>query len=306
MTEGTFWMTEGFVLDDAENLITTSYVDLRDVTNRSRIRQLVKGCRRKHALEDSETILISPVARFRDEGENLIRNVQEGLAKEETRTVMPLTPSQAFEESRQADLNEAQELLGSGFTLRRTVTHENVRGSSNTVAFGREWWIYSTAIAPDSDEERAALWGTLDPAYDHESVIGQPAKFAEALGRMVAEQLGPQSKDGWIRGTVRGVEAVKTSHPTQWVIHGPVVYNDRLYATLTQESDEVAQVAGFLVTKRRIPQGNARIPIRDSPGRSGQRQGVVKHFGDDAGRSAANCRGSCPYGAAGVRFEGRY
>ena len=176
----THWLSEGFVLDDAGNLIGTSYVDLRDTANRRPVRHLIKGCKRVHALEDSETILISPVARFRDEGENLIRDAQEGLAKEETRTVMPLTAEQAFEERRLLDLSEANELLGSGFSLRTSGSHENVERSSGSLAYGSEWWIYSTAIAPESEEEWAALRATLDPAYDHESVIGQPAKFAEA------------------------------------------------------------------------------------------------------------------------------
>lgn len=50
------WINEGFVLDDAGDLVTTSYVDLRAPANRTAIQTLVKGCRREHALEDAETI----------------------------------------------------------------------------------------------------------------------------------------------------------------------------------------------------------------------------------------------------------
>lgn len=245
----THWLSEGFVLDDAGNLIGTSYVDLRDDADRQPIGHLIKFCKREHALEDSETILISPVARFRDEGENLIRDAQEGLAHNETRTIKPLTPEQAFAERRSSDLSEANDLLGSSFSLRTRVRHENVERSSGSLAYGREWWICSTSIAPENDAERAALRATLDPAYDHESLIGQPAKFAEALGRMVAEQLGPQSKDGWMRGSVGGVEGEKTYRPTQWVLHGPVVYSDQLFDTLTPHSDEAAWIAALLFTK---------------------------------------------------------
>lgn len=243
------WSAEGFVLDDACNLIGMSYVDLRDGTGRTPIRNLIKACKREHALEDSETILISPVARFRNEGKNLIRDPQEGRASVESRTVKPLTAEQEFQESRLSDLSEASELLDSGFSLRTSASHENVERSSDSLAYGGEWWIYSTAIAPETEEEWAALRATLDPAYDHESVIGQPAKFAEALGRMVAEQLGAQGKDGWFRSGLEGVEGDKTFRPTQWVLHGPMVYSDRLYETLAGESDEAARIAAMLFTK---------------------------------------------------------
>ena len=243
------WLSEGFVLDDAGNLIGTSYVDLRDSASRRPVSHLIKAGRRVHALEDSETVQISPVACFREAGENLIRDAQEGLASEETRTVKPLTAEQQFEDRRLSDLSEANELLGSSVRLRVSASHENVEKSSGNIAYGREWWIYSTAIAPESEEQWAAFRQTLDPAYDHESVIGQPAKFAEALGRMVAEQLGPQGKDGWLRTSLDGAEGRKILRPTQWVLHGPMVYSDRVYESLARESDEAARIAAMLFTK---------------------------------------------------------
>ena len=60
------------------------------------------------------------------------------------------------------------------------------------------------------------------------SEIGQPAKFAEALARMVTEQIGPLGKEAWSTGTSDGAAGVRTKHKSQWVIHGPVVYTDRL------------------------------------------------------------------------------
>ena len=60
------WIIEGLVMDEAGNLITTSYVDLRAPENRTTIRTLVKGCRREHALEETEAIRVSPLERFRE------------------------------------------------------------------------------------------------------------------------------------------------------------------------------------------------------------------------------------------------
>ena len=243
------WINEGFVLDEAGNLIMTSYVDLRALGNRTAIQTLVKGCRREHALEDAETILVSPVKRFREEGENLIRDDQEGLATEKTEAVKPETPDEAFRRRRVEDVNEAIELLDSCVRITRRETSRSVERSSKDLAFGKEWWIFSTAITPETEEEWAAWRATLDPAYDHESEIGQPAKFAEALGRMVTEQLGPQSKDGWMQGSIGDREGTQTKHPTQWIVHGPVVYADRLYDALMQDVDEATRIAALIFTK---------------------------------------------------------
>ena len=90
---------------------------------------------------------------------------------------------------------------------------------------------------------------TLPEEYDHISEIGQPAKFAQALAHMVAEQIGPQGKDGSMRGTTEGAEGPLTKHKLQWVMHGPVVYTDQVYDTLTRDFDERTRVAAFIFTK---------------------------------------------------------
>ena len=243
------WTNEGWVLDDAGNLVMTSYVDLRAPASRTTIETLVKGCRRQHALEDTERILVSPVQRFRDEGESLIRDEQEGLATEKTETVKPETREEAFRRQRAADLTEAMELLDSGVRMTSRATNRRVSTSSKRLTFGKEWWIFSTAIKPETEEEWEALRAALDPAYDHESEIGQPATFAEALGRMVTEQLGPQSGDNWKQGSIGKGKTVRTKHPSQWILHGPVVYADRLYDMLTRDGDEATRLAASIFTK---------------------------------------------------------
>lgn len=243
------WISEGFVLDEAGNLIATTYVDLRPPGSRAAIRTLVKGCRREHALENTGSILVSPLERFRKEGENLIRDEQEGLATERTETVKPETPEEVFGRRRVADANQAIEVLDSGVRLTLRQTSRSVEGSSRHFSYGKEWWIFSTALTPETEEEWTEWRASLDPAYDHEWVIGQPAKFAEALGRMVTEQLGPHGKDGWMRGSFGEGEGVRTNHPTQWILHGPVVYADQLYGKLMAEEDETTRMLAAIFTK---------------------------------------------------------
>ena len=50
---------ERFVLADTGNMLTTTFIDLREDGKRTAIPGLVRGCRQEHALEDRETILIS-------------------------------------------------------------------------------------------------------------------------------------------------------------------------------------------------------------------------------------------------------
>ena len=242
------WINEGFVLDDAGNMLTTSYIDLRDEGERTVIRSLVKGCRREHALEDGETVLISKPERFREYGVALIRDDQEGFAREEFVTLEAETPEEAAKRRAIADVNDAVQLVGSTIKSVHRVEHSRRKTQSESYSYGKDWWIFCTSIRPD--EAGWDAWrATLDEDYDHASEIGQPAKFAEALARMVTEQIGPLGKDAWSTGTINGKAGARTKHKNQWVIHGPVVYTDRLYESIVDEEDEVRRMAACSFAK---------------------------------------------------------
>ena len=243
------WINEGFVLDDAGNMIMTSYIDLREKDKRTPILSLVKGCRREHAIEDTKTLLISNPARFREYGEALILDEQEGLAKEELVTISAETPAEAAERRAIADTNDALQLLNPKTTIVRRIERSGEKTQRKSITFGKDWWIYCTSIRPD-DGEWDDWKATLDEDYDHVSEIGQPAKFAHALARMVTEQIGPLGSDASLTGTSDGEIGARTKHKHQWVIHGPVVYTDRLYDILDAEDDEIRRMALSLFAKR--------------------------------------------------------
>ena len=242
------WINEGFVLDDAGNMLTTSYIDLRDEAKRTVIRSLVKGCRREHALEDGETLLISKPQRFREYGVALIRDEQEGFAREEHVAVEAETPQEAVKRRATADVNDALQLVGSAMKPVHRVEHSRRKTRTESFSYGKDWWVFCASIRPD-EAERDAWRASLDEDYDHVSEIGQPAKFAQALARMVTEQIGPRGKDAWLTGTSGGDAGARTKHRNQWVIHGPVLYTDRLYDMLTREGDEVRRMATCLFAK---------------------------------------------------------
>ena len=242
------WVHEGFALDDAGNLLTTIYIDLRDKEERSAIRGLVKGCKREHALEDGKTLLISKPARFREYGVALIRDEQEGFAREEVVTLEAETPEEAARRRATADLNDALELVGSTTKSVHRVEHSRRKSQRESFSYGKDWWIFCASIRPEDggwDTWRA----TLDEDYDHVSEIGRPAKFAQALARMVTEQIGPHGDQAQLTGTSEGRAGARTKHRSQWVIHGPVVYTDRLHETIVGEEDEVRRLAACLFAK---------------------------------------------------------
>ena len=242
------WINEGFVLDDAGNMLTTSYIDLRGSEERTVIRSLVKGCKREHALEDGKTLLISKPERFREYGVGLIRDDQEGFAREERARLEGETPEEAAKLRATADLNDALQLVGSTMQSVHRVEYNRRKIQRESFSYGKDWWIFCASIAPD-DTDRDAWMATLDEEYDHVSRIGQPAKFAEALARMVTEQIGPLGKDAWLIGTSHGEAGARTKHKSQWVIHGPVVYTDQLYEMIAGEEDEVRRMAACLFAK---------------------------------------------------------
>ena len=242
------WVHEGFALDDAGNLLTTIYIDLRDKDERSAIRGLVKGCKREHALEGGKTLLISKPERFREYGVALIRDEQEGFAREELVTLEAETPEEAARRRATADLNDALELVGSSTKSVHRVEHSRRKSQCESFSYGKDWWIFCASIRPhDGDWE--AWRATLDEDYDHVSEIGQPGKFAQALARMVTEQIGPRGEEARLTGTSEGDSGARTKHRSQWVIHGPVVYTDRLYETIVGQEDEVRRMAACLFAK---------------------------------------------------------
>ena len=132
------WINEGFVLDGAGNMLMTSYIDLRDQEERTVIRSLVKGCKRGHALEDGETVLISKPERFREYGVALIRDEQEGFAREETVTLEPETPEEAATRHATSDLNDALQLVGSGIKPVHRVEYNKRKTQSESFSYGKD------------------------------------------------------------------------------------------------------------------------------------------------------------------------
>ena len=233
-----FLMNEGFTIDDAGSMIFSVYVDLRDAVDRIPITSLVKACEKQFAIENHKKIRISKPSRFREFGENLIRDVGEGYSSHNVFSTERVNDPEELAKARLLDeeRNRASKLVGSMVnTNTKSVTSREEL--SRSLTFGNNCWIFCASIQAASSEEMDRWWKTMPDEYDHITNICRPRGFASALSSMVAEQLGPQGKEDEMKHTFDGELTLKTWHKTQMLIHGPVIYVKDPYMTIANASD---------------------------------------------------------------------
>ena len=240
------WTNEGFVLDDAGNVLTTSYIDLRDEAERTVIRSLVRGCRREHALEDGETLLISKPERFREYGVALIRDKQEGFAREEHVAVQAETPQEAANRRATTDLNDALQLVGSAMKPVHRVKHSRRKTRTESLTYGKDWWVFCASIRPDEaewDAWRASLDDDPCRRSGSREVCPSAGENGDRAGRSARNRcMVNRDKRRGGGGANEAQEPVGHS----WAGR---LHLDRLYDMLTGEEDEVRRMAACLFAK---------------------------------------------------------
>ena len=209
---------DGMVATDGGHVILTQYVDfgVEKLTRRPSV--LLKAIQAQYGIEHAADFQLSAPWRFRDFGETLIRDDQEGYARRETRTeTAPRPPGESHREQERAlRLLGEENVTISGTGRKASATNTESR------TFGRSSWIYCTSVAP-GEEQRSAWRSSLPLKYDHESTIRQPRRFALALGEMFADQHGPRGN----RNDLKHGTVIRSFHESQVVFHGPVWYTER-------------------------------------------------------------------------------
>ena len=212
--------TESKVSGDAGSSVGVWRVDARSPADRVAVTTLVKCGRQDHAARKLRTIRVSKPARFRNYGEGLIRDPSEGLAAMITGQWVDAPKDLRENQEFYDEVGKCAESIGE--TVRRTAMGTKTTHTSE-ILFGRNGWIYSTAIEPTTDEQWDCLRASLEPEYDHVDHIYRPNQFAWSLGLMAVEQLGPRGKDHTSTDSF-GDEVVETRTPGQLIVHGPVLY----------------------------------------------------------------------------------
>ena len=228
-----FLMTEGQHVDHFGNAIWTIYVDFRDHSERKPVMRLVKGCRAEHAIETSQTVRISKPSKFREHGENLIRDPGEAYASHESLTYEAIDDPEQLANAHRRDLavNRVYELVEANETS-NTISVRTTRSTGQTFTFGKNGWLFCATVEPTTLEEWTLWHSTLQDDYDHVSYIERPREFARALATMVAQQQGPQGGPIELAHSFEDVPEILTRHAVQILYHGPVIYVDDVYALL--------------------------------------------------------------------------
>ena len=247
-----FLMTEGQHVDHFGNAIWPTYVDFRDPSERQPVMRLVKGCRAEHAIETSQTVLISKPSRFRNLGENLIRDPGEAYASLENLIYEAIDDPEQLAEAHRRDqaVNRVYELVEANET-RNTISVRTTRSTGQGYTFGNNGWIFCAAVEPTTPEEWTLWHGTLQENYDHVSYIERPREFARALATMAAQQQEPQGDPIKFTNSIEDVPNILTRHPVQLLYHGPVIYVDDVYALLQAATSKAEIVLLPLFAKAR-------------------------------------------------------
>ena len=194
---------------------------------------MVKGIEAKYSLAHSSTIRISSPHRYRDLGETLLQDDQEGKAqdlKEEYEQVEQFADERHEQEHALNRLGVQNVRLGP-----QNSTQSNK--STKTFTFGGGSWIFCTAIQPTSEDECQRLHKALPSTYNDYTTIHQPRKFAQALGLMFLDQFGPNASNGKFRHNSEATKKILSLHDTLHVLHGPVLYTEDVYGLLSYHED---------------------------------------------------------------------
>ena len=178
---------------------------------------LAKGSSNRHAITNGATVRLSKPERFREQGETMISDPNEGITNREVVQVDSVS-----------DLDRATEVddeMRRGASMLRVEQHRetsHIRTSAKTThTYGKNCWIWCTSIAPHTAADRNSWMQSLGDDYDCVNVIRNPRSFARALAAAVAEQLGARgSPVVWNHP----YGCATTEHQSQYVFHAPVAY----------------------------------------------------------------------------------
>jgi len=246
-----YLIAEGYRVDHFGNVVTTTYVDLRESAARQPIPDLVKGCRPEHAIEECGTVKVSTPWTFRNSGENLIHDPAEGYHSETRVLRHAVDDPQDLTDAKERDeaLNRAAEVVGLSWRRNTTSTRREV-SETETLEYAPKGWLFCASIEPATPEEWTSWWASVGKGYSSKSYIYRPREFANALGHMAAEQLGPQGPTMPVTSTLSGFPSSETRHPSQQVFHGPVVYVENVFDWLLEARSEYEFFLRALFSKK--------------------------------------------------------
>ena len=244
-------LAEGFSATPQGSFINTTYVDLSGTQSLDGL-CFAKATEPRFELSTMESIRLSRPGVFRNTGEVLIKDEQEGLARRETRQTVQGAEQESIQaKKRVRALNAALQLGESKISLNETRKVESTEAQAEWMTFGTDWLIYCTSILPAPEEEEAWRW-TFPASYTSLSRIYRPTQFAQALGIRVCEHIGATGKAAPLHGTFYGFKTMETHRTPQLVVHGPVLYVDDPFTCIAETEVGWPRICSMIFVKSRV------------------------------------------------------
>ena len=264
--------SEGFFATPHGSMVNTNYVDLSGTLPLDGL-CLAKATEPRFELTTTQTIPLSRPGVFRDTGEVLVKDEQEGLARQETQEVNKRATNESMQTERRVRALNASLRLGDTKISVKTTNGKvkNTKTHAEWMTFGNDWLIYCTSISPPNDE-KAAWRETFPASYTTVSHIYRPTQFAQALGIGVCEHIGATGKAEPMRGTFHGFKTVEVHRTSQLVVHGPVLYVDDPYRCIAETEAGWPRLCSMIFVKSReyAAQREYRFAILPVPPEAGE------------------------------------
>lgn len=252
--EGAFFAPQG-------NYVHTVYVDLSGKVEADDL-HLVKATETQYDLATASSIRLSRPGVFRDKGEVLIQDEQEGRARISSSEAVEVPNEESgLLGARISALNAGLELSRTKMSLSRRAPQTRSKSSSQAVTFGADWLIYCTSMRPSKDREDA--WRRSFPdSYTRFTPVYRPTQFAQGLGLGVCEHIGVRGKAEPARGTFTGFGTVEDRRRGQIVVHGPMLYVDSPYQCIERAEPGWEKLSAMIFLKSRERDYAAQMEYR--------------------------------------------
>ena len=241
---------EGGFTTPQGNLVQTIYVALAGKLPPEAL-SLAKASEPRFDLRTAESVRLSHPGVFRETGEVLVKDEQEGRARTSTReTTEGPTGATTQMDRRVRAVNSGLRLCHAKLSVSGTIRAERTQNATSALTFGKDWLIYCTSLWPEAGEEDA--WRCTFPEnYTSVARIHRPTQFAQALGLGVCEHIGATGKPAPVTGAFHGFKTFEMHRTPQIVLHGPVLYVDDPYRCIAEAEAGWAQICSMIYVKSR-------------------------------------------------------
>lgn len=241
-------LSEGWFTTPQGDAVHTNYVDLAGTLPPGGV-SLAKVSELQFDLRTADAVRLSRPAVFRETGEVLVKDEQEGRVQTSTHETIEEPKRAASKADRRVRaINAALRLSDVKLSLSRTTRAKRTHGATSGLTFGKDWLIYCTSLWPEANEEDA--WRRTFPQnYTSMARIYRPTQFAQALGLGVCEHIGATGKPGPIKGSLDGFKTFEVHRTPQFVLHGPVLYVEDPYRCIDEAQDGWARICSMIFVK---------------------------------------------------------